>query len=812
MSTPSGNPITQRVSQKMKKRNQTSANDDPTEGDGRRWAKGAKYQFLFGLLIRWQDARDIGEMSTFYSRITLLFIRTFSWEHALDVEGTAPPDDPSEENLDAVLDVSGLTVEEIARRNVVYLDLRGKLQRWFRYHGTKSLKSRKPENSLVKIIKAFGSQAKAPRRMQTLQFYSKLYYDSRVKSIVDAEWPKVVAQAGASGTPPPKRLKHQNKVLARIFAAETAEFQDALKRQRDDEHEEEIAAWKASRLDFGDAGSTRSPEEFHEALDEASHWLPSFADALSKYLGLNVSVLLSGPIGSKGGRIDVKAAHAGKSNGVVPMIWPDYDSHGYKALLKGLLAFGNASFSEEECRRRALPGTTPDQDVELPGSSSRATTPSTVVSRSSSPAPVPPPARPVPPVLVAVMESAQRGKKAPGPQAAAAGMPAMPPPLRMVSTMRRAMNGASAIATSGAPESRPAEVAGGKVRAPPMILPSFSTSTTSSSLAPAPPTSSTSAPAPSPASAATISPSRAASPSISSTTSSTSSLIVLPPTTATSQLPPPPSLPTKASGASASATSAVLSTAVPSSHAGARSEAHATSPPPTSEHPGSSDRGSSPDIANSSLVPRPRESDTSAQPTAFSRVDAANCPPDFGRVVDYLMKHDTWGPIWEHCVATYVEIERYAAFEPCGSLLKPTDGRPSEVAAWMKRARKLVDFHISNVDEFADAWLYWWRINQPEDLSALNVTGANGIRLFLLTLAWWGSALGDGVNDARGARFADALLEVRSAFDHVLVAASQESEDMEVDKPEVALTQSRKRRRGTVSSSSVKKPKKGGKK
>ncbi len=43
------------------------------------------------------------------------------------------------------------------------------------------------------------------------------------------------------------------------------------------------------------------------ALVEASHWLPGFADALSVYLGLNVSLMLSGPIGAKGGRIDVKA-------------------------------------------------------------------------------------------------------------------------------------------------------------------------------------------------------------------------------------------------------------------------------------------------------------------------------------------------------------------------------------------------------------------------------------------------------------------------------------------------------------------------
>ncbi len=125
MPTSSANPITQRVSQKMKKKDGPKAGDDPTEGDGRRWAKGAKFHYLSGRLLRWQDARDLGEMSTFYSRITLHFIRTFTWEHALDADGTGPPEEASEENLDDVLNVVGLSAEEISRRNVVYLDLRG---------------------------------------------------------------------------------------------------------------------------------------------------------------------------------------------------------------------------------------------------------------------------------------------------------------------------------------------------------------------------------------------------------------------------------------------------------------------------------------------------------------------------------------------------------------------------------------------------------------------------------------------------------------------------------------------------------------
>ncbi|TFK78369.1 hypothetical protein K466DRAFT_507386 [Polyporus arcularius HHB13444] len=226
-------------------------------------------------------------MSTFYSRLTLLFIRFFTWDRALDSDGNGPDEQPSEDNLNQVLDVTGLEPSEIARRNTIYIELRSKLQRWFRYHGTKALKSKRP-----------------PRRMQTLQFYSKLYYETRIKSTVDAEWPKVVAQAGSKGTPAPKRLKHQNAVIARKFAAETPEFQAALKAQRDAEFDEELAAWKASSLDAMDGPKTA--EEFAQALEEASTWIHPLAESLHKRLGLNVSILLTGPMGSSGGRIDVK--------------------------------------------------------------------------------------------------------------------------------------------------------------------------------------------------------------------------------------------------------------------------------------------------------------------------------------------------------------------------------------------------------------------------------------------------------------------------------------------------------------------------
>lgn len=172
---------------------------------------------------------------------------------------------------------------------------------------------------------------------------------------------------------------------------------------------------------------------------------------------------------------------------------------------------------------------------------------------------------------------------------------------------------------------------------------------------------------------------------------------------------------------------------------------------------------------------------TGSGPAPFSKINDKNCPSNIVDIIEYLKRHE-WGVVWDHCIATWVEIERYAQFKTRGTLQNPTDSRPPEVAAWMKRARKLVDYPINDVDKFADAWLSWWKSNKPvsgdvDDLPAnmdwavLNVSGPNGLLLFMLTLAWWGAVVEDGQSH-RG-KWLLAITDVRLVLDRVLLAAAK---------------------------------------
>ncbi|RDX39725.1 hypothetical protein OH76DRAFT_1490873 [Lentinus brumalis] len=816
----STNPITQSVPKKKKVK---SPKDDPTEGDGRRWVTGSKFEFLTARLPLWHDARELSEMSTFYSRITLLFIRFFTWDRALDSDGNGPAEDPSEDNLDAILDVTGLQPNEIARRNTVYIELRSKLQRWFRYHGTKALKSKRVD-PLSKILSAFKSQEKPPRRMQTLQFYSKLYYDTRIKATVDAEWPKVLAQAGAKGAPPPKRLRHQNIIVAQKFAAETPGFQAALKKQRDAEFDEEYAAWKASSLDSADI--PKSAEEFAGALEEAATWLHPLAESLSKRLGLNVSILLTGPMGSSGGRIDVKAVHAGKSSGLTPKLWPDYDGNAYQALLKSLIGFAKTCFTLQECHARALPGTVPpDQDILLTSSPS-----SSVASLPPAPTHQDAVVRTVPLCIPAdaLVASSTRGHAAsaavsvvpPPPPAIRGGSrslstPAIPSPLRMVSHPSSLAETASVPSNSATPASAVVaeaiygppsmftDIARVNVSQSPPLIEVGGTASDSGRSSSTPTERSPSAPSSSATMASDIAPPPAlsATPAASATRKKRSQPPPSSSPTADSTTPPTETSPLPSSSPSPNVASAKkpaagdLAAASPRRMRASPAPASISAGPRTLRAPAApTSISAGPTFGRTTTRSSGRAGSLSAGavsvgPAPISKINDKNCPSAIADTIQYLRGHE-WGPVWDHCIATWVEIERFAQFKAHGTLQNPTVGRPLEVAAWMKRARKLVDYPIKDVVTFADGWLKWWTSNKPVsdgtidvpanlNWAVLNVSGSNGVLLFMLLLAWWGAALEDD-QENRG-KWLLAVSDVRVALDRVLLAAARGYNRVDVD-------------------------------
>jgi len=113
----------------------------------------------------------------------------------------------------------------------------------------------------VDIEKAFNEMTEAlpsvPKIMRTDQFYSKKYFPTRVKSIVDAEWPLAM-----NNVPKVSRIVHSNNVTHRVYTNESESFKQRLEIERQEAHLKAMAEYE-KKLE-GLQNPPDSAEAFHK--------------------------------------------------------------------------------------------------------------------------------------------------------------------------------------------------------------------------------------------------------------------------------------------------------------------------------------------------------------------------------------------------------------------------------------------------------------------------------------------------------------------------------------------------------------------
>ncbi|KAL1740939.1 hypothetical protein HDZ31DRAFT_46473, partial [Schizophyllum fasciatum] len=188
------------------------------------------------------------------------------------------------------------------------------------------------------------------------QFYSKLYYPTRVKSVFEAVFKAEVRQATAQleewsalGVDPPATWKRpqalplRNKITAQCWAQETESFKDAVRHA----HQQEIAGQKDAfkrAMESQDAPVT--PEDFQRYLSLAALYLQPIMDALQSRLGMVATVFMTGPIPDDGGRLGVLSAHSGKTRGYNPQTFPEFDPEGLADFEKVLINFAKHVYNQ----------------------------------------------------------------------------------------------------------------------------------------------------------------------------------------------------------------------------------------------------------------------------------------------------------------------------------------------------------------------------------------------------------------------------------------------------------------------------------
>ncbi|KAJ7234291.1 hypothetical protein C8J57DRAFT_1531831 [Mycena rebaudengoi] len=315
------------------------------------WVWGTKLRFFEVRKDKWRAAVDTNQTGGFYTTMAKLYTRKYGY-HIADNEDLAEDiADPPEEAANVVVN-ERLTPEEAETRSKHHAALRLRIGAWYRAQYGNLLEEDK-ETFVGLFTGNLDGTPPRPQRPQLIQYYSRKFYDSRVRVRFEARMAGIVRRAAFADDDMPAVLKIRNEVTKEVWEEECEAFQEDVKASLEKEYQASLTAWKTSLAD----SPTKTPEEMNATLHNAAFYLQPYVDAIQERFGMCASVFLAGPIGARGGAIGVRSVHAGKTRGAVPMNWPEFDVQGFAAAEASMVTFAREHFTEADCHARAIDGT-----------------------------------------------------------------------------------------------------------------------------------------------------------------------------------------------------------------------------------------------------------------------------------------------------------------------------------------------------------------------------------------------------------------------------------------------------------------------
>ncbi|KAF8130895.1 hypothetical protein K438DRAFT_1999254 [Mycena galopus ATCC 62051] len=252
---------------------------------------------------------------------------------AEDVED--PPDSAANEVVHEVV------APEVQKERAEYAkNLRGRIGAWYRTEYGNLLKSDQAAFKELFTGALDGTPGK-PYKSRILHFYSRNFYETRVKARVEEQARAMKRRAELAGEEfDGASIDFLTKMTAAVWEEETPQFKHECEVALEREYQQQLAAWEALLAD----SPKRTPEEMAATLGNAALYLQPFADAIRDRFGMCVSVMLAGPIGVRGGRIGVQSVHAGTTKGIGGVNWPTADWRGFQEAEKSMTAFATQCY------------------------------------------------------------------------------------------------------------------------------------------------------------------------------------------------------------------------------------------------------------------------------------------------------------------------------------------------------------------------------------------------------------------------------------------------------------------------------------
>ncbi|KAJ7099209.1 hypothetical protein C8R44DRAFT_747893 [Mycena epipterygia] len=310
------------------------------------WVWRTKLKFLSARKEEWVKSAGKKTSGTFYTKMAKLFTAKYGFELKDEEDFEHDVEDPPDSVVDKVVN-QRLAPEVAEARQTYHAKLCDRLGAWYRGQFANLVKEDK-----VAFAELFGG-----------------IQGVHVRSTFEARYLTLEKRAGHMGEAPPSKIKIQNEVTREVWDQETEDFQARVQAALEREYEANVKAWQESLAD----SPTRAPEEFAASLKSAAGYLQPFVDAIGERYGMCVSLLLCGPVGNRGGRLEMRSVHAGKTRGLVEEDWPMHDAKHFSVVEASMVDFAQSVFSEAECDARR----TEEQEVDLPDSANMVAVPAT---------------------------------------------------------------------------------------------------------------------------------------------------------------------------------------------------------------------------------------------------------------------------------------------------------------------------------------------------------------------------------------------------------------------------------------------------
>ncbi|KAJ7255784.1 hypothetical protein B0H12DRAFT_1232953, partial [Mycena haematopus] len=265
------------------------------------WVHGTKKVFFASRSEEWLRESDAHRTSAFYTKMAKLYVKKYGYNLADDQDLAVDVEDPPDSAADEVVHEI-LSPEEQASRAAYHKTLRTRIGQWYRAEYGNLFKSDKAAFKDLFTGVLDGVPGK-PQRSRILHFYSRNFYETRIKSRVEQRVAGLKRRAELSGeSVPTKPIDVVAKVTAEAWDEESFEFKQECEVRLEREYQAEVKAWEASLAD----SPTRTADEIAATLANAAFYLQPFVNAIRDRFGMCASVLLAGPIGTRGGRIGVQ--------------------------------------------------------------------------------------------------------------------------------------------------------------------------------------------------------------------------------------------------------------------------------------------------------------------------------------------------------------------------------------------------------------------------------------------------------------------------------------------------------------------------